>query len=84
MAYKQMFFVQVYGIDSKNRIVGGRSYTVADEIAAKVKAKYLSEKVTGVVAFSQMVDEKASDAEEPVLLAAYGRVPPEARATVAA
>jgi hypothetical protein len=27
-----------------------------------------------------MVDDKASDAEEPVLLACYGRVPPEARA----
>lgn len=83
MAYKQMFFVQVYGIDSKNRIVGGRSYTVEDEIAAKVKAEYLSNKVVGVVAFSQMVDEKAADAEEPILLAFYGRVPPEARAAAA-
>lgn len=83
MAYKEMFFVQVYGIDSKNRIVGGRSYTVEDEIAAKARAKYLSEKVAGVVAFSQMVDDKAGDAEEPVLLAFYGRVPPEARAAAA-
>jgi hypothetical protein len=78
MAYREMFFVQVFGIDSKNRVVGGRSYTLEDEEAAKVKAKYLSEKVAGVVAFSQMVDEKAADAEDPVLLAFYGRVPPEA------
>lgn len=83
MAYKQMFFVQVFGIDSKNRIVGGRSYTVSDETAAKVKARYLSERVAGVVAFSQMVDETAQDVEEPVLLACYGRVPPEASAAAA-
>jgi hypothetical protein len=80
MAYRQFYFVQVYGIDAKNRIVGGRSYTVPDETAAKVKAKYLSERSAGVVAFSQMVDEGAMDTEEPVLLASYGRVPDEAKA----
>jgi len=43
----------------------------------------MGEQFAGVVAFSQMVDDSAHDAEEPVLLAAYGRVPPEA-GTVAA
>lgn len=80
MAYKEMFFVQVYGVDGKNRIVPGRSYACADADGAKVKAKWLAEKSAGVVAFSQMVDNEAGDAEEPVLLAHYGRVPPEARA----
>lgn len=80
MAYKQMFFVQVFGIDSKNRLIGGPSYSVPDEDEARLKAKFLSEKVVGVVAFSQMVDQDAADAEEPVLLAIYGRVPAEARA----
>jgi hypothetical protein len=47
---------------------------------AKLKARWLSEKAIGVVAFAQMVDEKAGDAEEPTLLPFYGRVPPEARA----
>ncbi|MBN8968969.1 MAG: hypothetical protein J0G95_10970 [Rhizobiales bacterium] len=80
MAYQQMFFVQVFGIDSKNRLVGGPSYSVADENEALLKANLLSEKVIGVVAFSQMVDQEAGDADEPVLLAFYGRVPAEARA----
>ena len=80
MAFKQMFFVQVYGIDRKNRIVGGRSYSVSDEGSAKLKAQSLSERVTGVVAFSQMVDDAAQDAEDPVLILALGRVPPEAKA----
>ncbi len=83
MAYKQMFFVQVFDVDNKNRLVGGRSYVVSDPEEAKRKALWLSEKVTGVVAFSQMVDDKAADAEEPVLLALYGRVPAEARAAAA-
>jgi hypothetical protein len=83
MAYKEMFFVQAFEVTEKNLLVGGRSYTVADEAEAKRKAQWLSEKVPGVVAFSQMVDDKAGDAEEPVLLAFYGRVPPEARAAAA-
>jgi len=80
MAYKQMHFVQVFGIDGKNRLIGGRSYSVADADEARLKAKFLSEKVVGVVAFSQMVDQDAGDAEEPILLAHYGRIPDEARA----
>lgn len=80
MAYQQMFFVQVFGIDSKNRLVGGRSYSVGSEDEAKAKAKFLSERAIGVVAFSQMVDKDGGDAEDPVLLARYGRVPAEARA----
>jgi hypothetical protein len=83
MAYKQMFFVQVFEIDEKNRITGGRSYSVLDEAEARAKAKNLSERVTGIVAFSQLVDEAAQDAEDPVLLAAYGRVPPEAQPAAA-
>lgn len=80
MAFKPMFFVQIFGIDSKNRLVGGRSFAVADAVVAVQKAKALSENVVGVVAFAQMVDQDAGDAEEPTLLALFGRVPAEARA----
>lgn len=83
MAWKEMFFVQVFEIDGKNRLIGGRTYSLPDAEEAKVKARWLAEKVTGVVAFSQMVDDEAQDAEEPVLLAIHGRVPPEARAAAA-
>jgi hypothetical protein len=83
MAYKEMFFVQVFEIDSKNRLIGGRSYSLPSADEAKLKASWLSQKVAGVVAFSQLVDDKAHDAEEPVLLAFHGRVPPEARAAAA-
>jgi len=79
MAYKEMFFVQVFEIDAKNRLSGGRSYVEPDAESAKRKAQWLSEKVTGVVAFTQIVDDKTGDGEDPVLLAHYGRVPPEAR-----
>lgn len=80
MAYKEMFFVQVFEVGAKNRLVAGRSYEVTNADDAKRKANYLAEKVPGVVAFSQMVDAEAGDAEDPTLLAFYGRVPDEARA----
>jgi hypothetical protein len=80
MAYKEMFFVQVFEFDGKKRLIAGRSYPVTSEEEAKRKASWLSDKVPGVVAFRQMVDEEAADAEEPVLLIFYGRVPPEVRA----
>jgi len=83
MAYKQMFFVQVFCLDSKNRLIGGQSYSVVDAEEAQRKARWLSEKVTGVVAFSQMVEDRSGDVEEPVLLAFHGRVPAEARAAAA-
>jgi hypothetical protein len=79
VAYKQFFFVQAFGVDRKNRVIGGRSYAVPDEVAARLKAKRLAETAAGVVAFSQMVDAESQDAEDPVLLLAIGRVPPEAR-----
>lgn len=80
MAYKELHFVQVFEIDNKNRLIGGRSYIEPDAESARRKARWLSEKTTGVVAFSQLVDEEAGDVEEPMLLAYYGRVPPEAKA----
>jgi len=79
MAYKQLFFVQVFDIDRKNRIIERCSYVVDDEDVARAKAKNLSEVAMGVIAFAQLVDDAAQDAEDPVLLAAYGRVPPEVR-----
>jgi len=59
----------------KGRRGGGRR-----EDHAKRRASWLAEKCIGVVAFSQMVDKEGADAEEPVLLAYHGRVPPEAKA----
>jgi hypothetical protein len=83
MACKLMFFVQVYEVTKKNKLVGGRSYEVASEEAAVIKARFMSEKAAGVVAFSQMVNIEIGDAEDPVLLAHFGRVPDEARSDAA-
>lgn len=84
MAYKEMFYVQVFEINRKNQLVGGRSYACDDAEHADRKARLLSEKVAGVVAFSQMVDENAGDAEEPTLIAFHGRVPSEVKEARAA
>lgn len=80
MAYKEMFFVQVFEVGAKNRLVEGRIYDVASAEDAQRKARYLADSVPGVIAFSQIVDAEAEDAHEPVLLAYHGRVPDEARA----
>ncbi len=79
MAYKQMFFVQVFGINGKNRLVDLRTYEVRDADEAKLKASWLAGKSVGVVAFAQMVDVEAADAQEPELLAFHGRVPREVK-----
>lgn len=77
MAYKLMFFVQTFDVNSKNKLVPRHSSAADSAELAQAKAKWMAERAPGVVAFSQMVDESAQDAEEPVLLAAYGRVPAE-------
>jgi hypothetical protein len=80
MAYKEMFFVQVFEVRGQSRLIAGRIYEVSSAQEAQRKARYLAESVPGVIAFSQMVDAEADDAEEPVLLAYHGQVPDEARA----
>lgn len=80
MAYSQMFFVQTFGINRKNQIIPGPIFHAIDAADACAKAELFSHGRTGVIAFSQMVDEKAEDSEEPILLALYGCVPAEARA----
>lgn len=81
MAYKEMFFVQLFGYNSKNRLVAGAVYHANNAEHAIDRARRYSEQgAPGVIAFSQMIDEKAEDAEEPALLAWFGHVPAEARA----
>lgn len=83
MACKEMFFVQVFEVGVKNRLIAGRIYDVATAEDAQRKARHLAERVLGVIAFSQIVDAEAEDAHEPVLLACHGRVPKEAKAHAA-
>jgi hypothetical protein len=80
MAYREMFFVQTFILTTKNKLIPGRIIPTIDAGHASRLAGAISEHHAGVVAFSQLVDEKADDAQEPVLLARYGKVPPEARA----
>lgn len=80
MAYKEMFFVQVYEFDKKGRLALGRSYECDDAEHAKRRAETASIKLPGAIAFSQMVNAEIGDAEEPTLLAVYGQVPKEVRA----
>lgn len=84
MAYKEMFFVQVFGYSAKNRLVLLATYPAKDAAHAVERARAYSERgQPGALAFSQMVDEKAEDALEPSMLVFFGHVPPEARAQVA-
>jgi hypothetical protein len=83
MTYREMFFVQTFGLTTKNKLVPGRIVPAIDANHASRLAGLISEHHAGVLAFSQMVDEAADDAQEPVLLARYGAVPPEARAAAA-
>lgn len=80
MAFTEMFFVQVFDFDHKKRLVAGRVYPASDASDAIGKARALAATAPGAVAFTQMVDQEAEDAEEPILLAYHGSVPPEARA----
>ena len=79
MGYRELFFVQTFVLSTKNKLMPGRIIPAVDAEHASRLARTISEHDAGVVAFSQMVDEKAGDADEPTLLAFYGRVPPEAR-----
>ncbi|HEY0218794.1 MAG TPA: hypothetical protein VGC26_03340 [Afipia sp.] len=81
MAYKELFFVQVFGISSKNHITSVATYYAIDAGDAVRRASSYAERgAPGAIAFSQMIDEKADDALEPTLLAAFGNVPEEAKA----
>lgn len=80
MAYKEMFFVQIFGYNSKNRLVAGAIYHANNADHAIERARRYSEQGSiGVIAFSQMIDEKAEDSEEPTMLAWFGHIPAEAR-----
>lgn len=83
MAYKEMFFVQVFEYGPKDRLIMGRCFEGADANEAQRKAQRLADYVPGVIAFSQMVDAQAADSEEPTLLAFYGHVPAEVRGAAA-
>lgn len=81
MAYKEVFFVQLFGYDEKDHLIAGAVYPSDDAGQAIIRARAYAERgVPGAVAFSQMVDDKAEHAEEAVLLAFFGHVPAEARA----
>ncbi|TXH85505.1 MAG: hypothetical protein E6Q77_00325 [Rhizobium sp.] len=81
MAYKEMFFVQVFGLNSKKRLSLLATYPAdsAERAVARASA-YADRGAPGAIAFTQIIDEQAEDAMEPVLLASFGQVPPEARA----
>lgn len=83
MAYKELFFAQVFAFDKKNRLIAGRIYRAASAEEAKRKACRLADVHIGTIAFSQNIDEQADDAQEPILLAYHGSVPPEAMADAA-
>lgn len=84
MAYKEMFFLQVFGYTSKNSLKLIATYHARDAEHAVSRARAYSEKgVPGALAFSQMIDEKAEDALEPTMLVFFGHVPPEASAHAA-
>ena len=81
MAFKEMFFVQTFVMSSKNRLSLLATYpAISAEHAVSRARAYADRGIPGAIAFTQMVDEAAEDCEEPKLLAAFGTVPPEAKA----
>jgi len=83
MACQELYFVQVFDITPKNKLVPGPSFQVSSADEARAKAERLSQNRIGVVAFAQQIDKDTGDADEPYLLAHYGRIPPEAQAMAA-
>lgn len=77
MAYKQHFFVQFYELNRRGKLVPGQSCECDDADHARRRAQNATVKVRGAVAFSQMINSDSGDAEEPVLIAAFGQVPKE-------
>ena len=81
MAYREMFFVQLFGYTHKDELIPGAIYPADDSEQAVLRAKACADRgAPGAIAFSQLVDDRAEHAEEPKLLAGYGHVPREARA----
>lgn len=82
MAYKELFFAQPFEINAKFQMLPGASYECDDASHAIRRAKAFSEKTSGAIAFSQMVETRTGDAEEPTILFVSGCVPKAARDTI--
>ncbi len=76
MAKKIFYVVQPYDAAKRgNGLKAGTAMEVATEAEARRKAERLAQSRAGAIAFSRAVDPDSDDAEPPVLLASFGRVP---------
>lgn len=83
MAQVTYFVVVPYKLAKRGRLVDGQPQTTQSADLARRLADRIREQHDGVVAFSRTGDPETGDWEDAVILAAYGRVPPEVESAAA-
>jgi len=76
MARKTFYVVQPYDAAKRGSgLKAGVAMEATSEADARRKAERLANTRAGAIAFSRDVDPDSDDAEPPVLIASFGRVP---------
>ncbi|MDQ0505983.1 hypothetical protein QOZ94_002787 [Xanthobacter agilis] len=75
MATKTFYVVQPYVLGKRGALKAGQAREARSAADAERLAQRLSATGAGAIAFSREVDPESDDAEPPILIASYGRVP---------
>ncbi|WP_454917339.1 hypothetical protein [Xanthobacter sediminis] len=78
MAKKTFYVVQPYKQGRRGVLVACQAREARNAADAQRIAERMAAMAAGAVAFSREVDPDSDDADPPVLIASYGRVPDEA------
>lgn len=78
MTRKTFYVVQPYVLGKRGALKAGQAREARNAADAERLAQRLAVMGAGAIAFSREVDPDSDDAEPPVLIASYGRVPDEA------
>ncbi|MFG1454549.1 hypothetical protein V5F44_20200 [Xanthobacter sp. V2C-8] len=78
MPKKTFYVVQPYVLGKRGALRAGQAREARSAADAERMAERMAAMAAGAVAFSREVDPESDDAEPPVLIASYGRVPDEA------
>jgi hypothetical protein len=78
MAKKTFYVVQPYEAGKRGALKPGVPVEVASEDQARRKAERIAGAKLGAIAFSREVGPDSDDAEAPVFIASFGRVPEDA------
>lgn len=75
MAKKTFYVVQPYIAGKRGALVAGAAVEARTAEDARSRAERMAASKAGAIAFSREVDPESDDADPPVLIACYGRVP---------